>query len=127
MDRNLVLALVLTALILVGWESLVAGPQRDAVEQRQREADIALAETAEAQGLDVTDRLDVPTVDAGLSRIEALAVAPGRVPIDTPAVVGSINLRGAAIDDLTLRNYHIEPDDSSPLVQLLSGQGPITS
>ncbi len=117
MDRNLLLALVLTGLILIGWNQLVLSPQQEAYEAQQREAGI---EAAERAGADVTAGLEAPAVDATLSRIDALKAAPGRVPIDTPELTGSINLRGARLDDLTLKNYHIETDDESPRVILLS-------
>ena len=115
MDRNLILALVLTGIILLGWEALVIGPQREAAEAALREAGI---EAAEQAGVPVG--LDVPTVDATLDRMEALAQAPGRVAIDTESLTGSINLRGAAIDDVSLKRYRIEPDDDAPLVTRLS-------
>ena len=115
MDRNLILALVLTALILLGWDALVVGPQREAALERERTQGIEAAERAGAGA-----QLDVPAVDATLDRVQALALAPGRVPIDTRALTGSINLRGAALDDVSLKRYHITPDEDSPLVTRLS-------
>jgi YidC/Oxa1 family membrane protein insertase len=53
---------------------------------------------------------------------EAAATRPPatRVPIETPRLTGSLNARGARLDDLTLRDYRetIAPD--SPLVRLLA-------
>ena len=115
MDRNLILALVLTGLILLGWDALVIGPQREALEAAQREAGIEAAEQAGTPA-----GLDIPTIDATLSRMEALALAPGRVPIDTRALTGSINLAGAALDDVSLKRYRITPDEDAPLVTRLS-------
>ena len=42
-----------------------------------------------------------------------------RLPIAAPKVQGSINLVGARLDDLVLRDYHVEVSPSSPLVRLL--------
>ena len=116
MDRNLILALALTALILFGWDALFVAPQRAALEAQQREAGIAQAEANPQAEIG----LDAPAIDATLSRIEALKLAPGRVPIDSPSLTGSINLRGAAIDDVSFKRYRLEPDDDSPLVTRLS-------
>ena len=56
------------------------------------------------------------------SRAEVLAEAP-RVPIETPAVRGSINLKGGQIDDLILRHYRETIDPTSPEIVLLSPRG----
>ena len=45
-----------------------------------------------------------------------------RVPINAPKVQGSVNLRGALLDDLVLRDYHEEVSPSSPLVRMLEPQ-----
>ena len=42
-----------------------------------------------------------------------------RLPIAAPKVQGSINLAGARLDDLVLRDYHEEVAPTSPLVRLL--------
>ena len=57
-----------------------------------------------------------------LTRDEALAASP-RVAIDTPGIKGSINLKGARIDDLVLKKYRETVDPSSPNVVLLSPSG----
>ena len=119
MDRNLILALALTALILFGWDALFVAPQRAALEEQRREAGIERAEANPQAQIG----LDAPAIDATLSRIEALKLAPGRVPIDSPALTGSINLRGAAIDDVSFKRYRLEPEDDSPLVTRLSPRG----
>jgi YidC/Oxa1 family membrane protein insertase len=120
MDRNLVVALGLALLIIIGWDALVLGPQREATEAAEREAGIEEAQSAEMADPSLTADLDVPTVDATLSRIDALARAPGRIPVETPEMIGSINLRGATLDDISLKNYRITPDEDAPLVTVLS-------
>ncbi len=42
-----------------------------------------------------------------------------RLQIAAPKVQGSINLAGARLDDLVLRDYHEEVSPESPLVRLL--------
>ncbi len=43
-----------------------------------------------------------------------------RLAIDAPSVSGSMSLRGAKLDDLVLRGYHLTVKKDSPLVRLLS-------
>nr|WP_272210576.1 membrane protein insertase YidC [Marinicella sp. W31]MDC2876474.1 membrane protein insertase YidC [Marinicella sp. W31] len=43
-----------------------------------------------------------------------------RVKIDTPSLSGSINLAGARIDDIKLKDYHVTVDPKSPIVTLFS-------
>ena len=57
-----------------------------------------------------------------ITREEALASSQ-RVAIDTPGIKGSINLKGARIDDVVLKKYRETVDPSSPNVVLLSPAG----
>ncbi|MBI1365675.1 MAG: membrane protein insertase YidC [Alphaproteobacteria bacterium] len=121
MDRNTILAIVLSAVVLIGWQVFIAGPQQRAYEAaqaaQQQAAQAEQAKTAPAPGTAPRPaESGLPT----LSVAEALAKAPGRVEIDSPALIGSINLMGARIDDLRLKNYHETVDKKSPLVRLLS-------
>ncbi|MEZ5893435.1 MAG: membrane protein insertase YidC [Parvularculaceae bacterium] len=115
MDRNTLLFIVLTAAVLIGWDTLVLKPQRQAYLEQQR-IERAAEEAAQPN---LTGDIAAPAVKE-LSLEEALAKSPGRVAIDTPSLVGSINLAGARIDDLSLKNYHETLDDKSPMIRLLS-------
>src|SRR5690606_15757 len=63
-----------------------------------------------------------PAAPAIESREAALARSP-RVAIDTPAVSGSINLRGGRIDDVALKQYRETVEPNSPNIVLLSPTG----
>lgn len=115
MDRNTLLFIVLTAAVLVGWDALVIGPQRQALKEQQR---IEL-ETREAAQPNLTGDL-AAAAEKTVTIEEAIAKAPGRVSIDTPSLIGSINLAGARIDDLSLKNYREALDDKSPMIRLLT-------
>ncbi len=87
MDRNIVLAVVLSMAVLLGWELLVVGPQREALEaQRAVDAEAAAETTAPdpAAALGLTP--DEASAARGSGEIplgEALAQGPGRVRIET--------------------------------------------
>src|SRR6202022_4940975 len=59
---------------------------------------------------------------APVSRETAIAATP-RVKIDTPRVSGSISLKGARIDDLSLVQFRETVDPSSPPIVLYSPSG----
>jgi YidC/Oxa1 family membrane protein insertase len=57
-----------------------------------------------------------------LTHAQALATTP-RVIIQTPALSGSMSLKGARFDDLFLNNYHTEVAKTSPRIELLRPEG----
>jgi YidC/Oxa1 family membrane protein insertase len=120
--RNMIIAVVLSLAILLGFEFLFNGPQRARLEAEQRaQAEEVLREQQTAQ---------TPTAEGGespapastgpVSREQALGAANTRVAIDTQEVDGSISLQGARIDDLSLRQFRETIDPASPEVTLLS-------
>ncbi len=116
MDRNVILFIVLTAAVLIGWDAFVIAPQREAMrEARQAEA----IETAANAGM-TTDLAAKTEGPKSLSVDEALKASPGRIKIETPSLTGSINLAGGRIDDLSLKNYRETIDRNSAMIRLLS-------
>lgn len=120
--RNVILAIVLSIGIFVGFDFFYAGPARERAqaERAQVEQSQEAARTAEAQG-DTIGAAEAPTSAQPAGREQVLAASAGaRVPINTAAIDGSISLEGARIDDLNLRGYHRTIDDSSPEVTVLA-------
>ncbi|WP_343346883.1 membrane protein insertase YidC [Sphingomicrobium sp. XHP0239] len=118
-SRNLMLAIVLSVLILIGWSFA-----------SERYFPTAADETVTVQDGEV---VDVPgpsdvAIDPGPETPAALrdyadVVAEGnRVEIRTPALDGSINLTGARFDDLKLLRHHetLEAEDD---IHLFTPQG----
>ncbi|WP_439816279.1 membrane protein insertase YidC [Zavarzinia sp. CC-PAN008] len=127
--RNLIVAIVASIVILLGFQFLYEMPRQ----QRERERQAAVQQTLEQTQPASTD-LSQPPAPPGegapglalqqppsgtLTRMAALA-GSARVPIRTPRVHGSIALTGGRIDDVTLATYRetVEPD--SPEIILLS-------
>jgi len=129
-NRNLIIFAVLSFVVIFGWQFFVTGPQ---LEKAQREAELRAGQT---QTQRVTDTgVVAPTqtttgaaapapsgIAAYSDRAQALA-ASARVAIDSPALKGSINLTGARIDDLELKEYRETVDPNSPIITLLSPSG----
>jgi YidC/Oxa1 family membrane protein insertase len=80
------------------------------------------AQVARARGYAAAPAAAQAPAAPKLTRPQALALSP-RVAIDTPALAGSIALKGARFDDLYLKNYHVTVDKTSPLVELFRPEG----
>ncbi|MGK9054531.1 membrane protein insertase YidC [Neorhizobium petrolearium] len=126
-NRNYFIAIALSVLIVFAWQFLYMNPRMEA-QQRAEEARRALqgeaAQTTspESPGAQSTPTGNLPGANPAqttVTRDQALAKTP-RVQIETPALIGSINLTGARFDDLKLREYHETVDDSSPIITLFS-------
>src|SRR5918995_1238097 len=131
-NKNLLLAIVLSVVVLIGWNYFYGVPQME----KQRQAAQPPAPTGQTQqpGVPSPSQAGGPSAPApgtvpsipGAPTVEpreaALQRSP-RVRIDTPTLFGSINLRGGRIDDVALKNYRETVDPRSPNIVLLSPSG----
>jgi YidC/Oxa1 family membrane protein insertase len=126
--RNMILAIVLSMIVLFGWQFLIAGPQleqaqrRAQIEQQQAQTDQGLATPTADSSTAASATADASGAQTFASRAAALAAAP-RVAINTDSLSGSINLAGGRIDDLLLKKYHETVDRNSPNITLLTPAG----
>jgi YidC/Oxa1 family membrane protein insertase len=117
-NKNVILAIVLSAAILIGWTVFVQGPQME----KQQAAQQAQLEAQQAQQPAGQTGQQAAPQDAGrkvVSREEALKESP-RVAIDSPRLKGSINLKGGRLDDLVLKDYRETIRPNSANIVLLS-------
>ena len=111
----MITALVLSALVLLGW-ALISDKFFPTANKPA---------TQIVNGKTVPLPSPTPTSNAPTQvqdRAKVLAQTP-RVKIDTPKLAGSIDLRGAQIDDLTLTTQRETIDKNSPPVRLFSPEG----
>ena len=133
-NRNTILAIVLSLIVLLGWQYFIAGPQTEA-QRAQREAQ-QQAEAAKQAAASGNPDAPIPSTAPGGGTVAQAEGAPGefgsreqaiaasaRVVIDTPNLEGSINLMGGRLDDLRLKDYHETVDRSSPTIILFSPKG----
>ncbi len=106
-QKNLILAFILSLGILFGYNHFVEAP---AASKRQEE----LKQTQQAAVPQET-----PAPDTIIPITEALS-ANHRLKINASKVHGSINLKGARFDDITLVDYKETTDSSSPEITLLA-------
>jgi YidC/Oxa1 family membrane protein insertase len=133
-QKNLLLAIVISVVILIGFQFLFEKMRPPAPVPAQQPAQTSASSPSKAPDAagptpSGTNRpaAAIPNAApaaaiAAESREQALAQAP-RVKIDTSRLHGSINLQGGRIDDLTLANYHESVDPKSPEVVLLYPSG----
>ncbi|MEZ0279667.1 MAG: membrane protein insertase YidC [Methylibium sp.] len=122
-NRNFILAIVLSMAVLFAWQYFflpLPKPPETAEQQQQPEPGPSRP-AGEAPGTAGAPQPGAPGA-ATLTRHEALAASP-RIAIDTPALKGSISLKGGRIDDLTLKDYRETVEPNSPNVILLSPAG----
>src|SRR6187455_2428695 len=122
-QKNTILAIVLSAVVLIGWQFFFAAPQ---LEKQQQQAPATPVTPGQAIGTPGTAPAapGVPGTSPSttMTRGQALAASP-RVPIETPSIAGSIALKGGRIDDVALVKYRETVNPASPPIYLLSPTG----
>ena len=125
-QRNLLLAVVLSMAVLLGWQFFYAGPKMQEEQARQR-AQQELASSRRQARPPPSPSPAAPGA-AGrapprrcrqVSREDAIKLSP-RVAIDTPSLQRLDLAAGGRFDDLVLVKYHETVDPKSPNVVLLS-------
>jgi len=118
-QRNLLIAVVLSMLVVFGWQYFVGDPKIKQEQERQHQQQTS-QQLKPANPAVQPGAAAAPAATHNLPRAAALKQSPERTQIDTPALDGSINLTGGRFDDLNLRTYHETPDPKSPEIELLS-------
>ena len=121
--KRMFVAMILAAFILIAWQNKVEWPRRQAMaklaahvqDKRQEEK---VTHVAAINGKESGDTEENPT----LSKEQRLAASP-RVRITSATLNGSIALKGARFDDLTLIKYRVSLEPNSPGVNLLAPSG----
>ena len=134
-NRNTIFAVVLSGLVLIGWQYFYNLPQLEkqrAQSQAQSELVKPTQQTAPAGNTPGTaspssapaasPATSTTAAPAAISRDEALAAGP-RIKIDTPRLTGSIALKGARVDDLSLVQFRETVDPKSPPIVLFAPSG----
>jgi len=125
-QKNTIIAIVLSALVLLTWQIFFGIPQlnNQRAAQEQKSAQEQTQSSSHPRPSTAEAPVPVPQAPAPQtrSREEALA-ASARIPVETPRIKGSIALMGGRIDDVSLTKYHETVDPSSPAIILLSPSG----
>jgi YidC/Oxa1 family membrane protein insertase len=131
-QKNLFLAIGLSLAVLLGWNYFYGAPKIDAARQATLQSTQAAPPNAvtsaspaanpENPGLAAAPGTPAEPAQVLRTREQALALSP-RIAVDTPALTGSISLKGGRVDDVSLKNYRETIDPKSPMIVLLSPLG----
>ena len=127
-QKNLVVAIVLSVVILLGFQMLFPGPPPPPPPPEESSA------TADTVADGSADIPSVPAADDGQPAVVGQSDDPESVPRDDSPrlpidagengrLIGSVALVGGRIDDLTLADYRETVDPESPQIRLLAPPG----
>jgi YidC/Oxa1 family membrane protein insertase len=136
-QKNTILAIVLSALVLIAWQIYFGLPQME--KQKQIQQQQQAQERSQQQPASLPQQggtTQAPSTPGAapqatqpgaaaaqpMTRDAVLATSP-RVRIETPSLSGSIALKGGRIDDLSLVKYRETVDPNSPPIILLAPSG----
>ncbi|RCL01437.1 MAG: YidC/Oxa1 family membrane protein insertase [Candidatus Tokpelaia sp. JSC085] len=132
-NRNFLVAIVLSLLVITGWQFFFVSPKK--TENHKTTEVTGIVESKEIHQTGVprekyTTEIGRPIISAQggtgtpveMTARKRMAVIrkTDRIAIETPHLKGSISLVGARIDDLLLKNYHMTVKKTSPNIALLN-------
>ena len=132
-QKNTILAIVLSALVLIGWQVFFGMPQmqkqealKQAQSQQQGQTPPSPSATPGLQPGSAVPQLPgqpAATMPGQPPTREAVLAQSRRIPLETPRLKGSISLKGGRIDDVSLTRFHETVDPTSPAIVLLAPSG----
>jgi YidC/Oxa1 family membrane protein insertase len=133
-QKNTILAIVLSALVLIAWQIYFGVPQMEKQKQTQQQQAQERSQqppplpqqpgaTQAPSAPGTAPQATQPGAAAQPMTRDATLAASPRVRIETPSLSGSIALKGGRIDDLSLVKYRETVDPNSPPIVLLAPSG----
>ena len=121
-NRNLIMAVALSMIVLLGWQIFVIQPEmeKEAAKQERIAAEMAQsAATANDSGQPSASAASgTPAIINNTAPAKAVDTAK-RIVIDAPLVSGSFSVRGARLDDVILTSYNETLDENSENIHFL--------
>ena len=111
--RNLVAAISLSMAILIGYQLLFVDPKKDQITQEN-----VVNNLSDNSNIPVPSNDNSAIVASEDGKTKSFKTVP-RVRLNSNETSGSISLRGARIDDITLTQYRETLDSDSSLINLL--------
>ena len=138
-QKNTILAIVLSAIVLIVWQYFIGMPQ---MEKQRQEAQLKAQQQQQQQAPQPgkpapQDQTATPQAQPGVPPVpgqaptvpgqpvtrEAIVASTPRISIETPRLRGSLALKGGRLDDLALTQYRETVDPKSPPIVLLAPSG----
>jgi YidC/Oxa1 family membrane protein insertase len=130
-NKNTILAIALSAVVLIAWQFFYAAPQEKARQEKLQAEQQKQQQTQQQPGKPAATPAQpgpaqvpgqAPQTPVAANRDAALKASP-RVAIATESLQGSIALKGGRIDDLALVKFRETVDPKSLPIVLLSPSG----
>jgi YidC/Oxa1 family membrane protein insertase len=125
--KNTILAIVLSLIVVIGWEYFFAKPELQQQQAQQHQTQTKPGESpggAQPATPGAAPQMPAaPSAQPPTKTREAVIAASPHIDVDTPRLHGSIDLKGARIDNLALEQYREEINPRSPAIVLLSPSG----
>jgi YidC/Oxa1 family membrane protein insertase len=123
--KNTILAIVLSLIVVVGWEYFFAQPQVQPPAQQPQHGQTqpGAAPPSMPAGGKTPSAPGAPSAQPPAQSAAQIIAASPHVDIDTPTLHGSVDLKGARIDNLSLKQYRETTNPNSPPIVLLAPSG----
>ena len=111
--KNLILAICLSALVLIFWSIFFAQPPPTIDEQENRIEKIQKDEDSKIS----SPSLETTAKTKMMSRVDSLKETK-RISLENNNIVGSISLTGGILDDITLKNYNERDEENKAQIYI---------
>ena len=111
MDRNVFVAIALSMSVLLFWGAFFETPKKNSEQQTNQEV-----EQKNKQG-SIAPTINQPQIIKKITREESIN-ASKRIKIENDSVVGSVNLKGALIDDISFKKHKQKVEDGKNIIFL---------
>ena len=111
MDRNVFVAIALSMSVLLFWGAFFETPKKSADQNVGKKIEQKDEESA------ITPTISQPQVKKKITREDSISSSQ-RIKVENDSVVGSINLKGALIDDISFKKHKQKVEDKKNIVFL---------
>ncbi len=111
MDRNVFVAIALSMSVLLFWGAFFETPKKDSQQQINQKVEKKNEQSS------IAPTINQPQLIKKLTREESITTSK-RIKIENDSVVGSINLQGALIDDISFKKHKQKVEDGKNIIFL---------
>ena len=111
MDRNVFVAIALSMSVLLFWGAFFEAPKKTSDQQINQKVEQKKEQNT------IAPTIDQPKIIKKLTREESIDTSK-RVKIENNSVIGSINLKGALIDDISFKKHKQKVEDGKNIIFL---------
>ena len=109
MDRNVFVAIALSMSVLLFWGAFFENPKKTTEKQSNEKVEQKSAQNS------IAPTINQPQILKKLTREESINSSK-RIKIENTSVIGSINLKGAIIDDISFKKHKQKVEDGKNII-----------